>query len=444
MENLQGQETANRRPRRFNAKGRRNGLEVGVGALVSRADSFSTRKTPGGLRPRRSVVVGSLTLLVSGLVITATAIPVSANPGTTRLVSRATSISTARTSTAAPRVAPSGALVSYSPASTKSGVRRATRSTSRHRRNQQNVAPTTTTTAVNSFSPIPTTKLGPTTTTSVAPTTTTSLAPTTTTALAPTTTTALAPTTTTTSPPAVVASAFPTGVADNSEPSGYAPPGSNAFAGYTQIYTSDFSGSSLPAGWGAYSGTPGGDPGGQFGGNAHVAVGGGLLQLNTFLDPAYNNEWVTGGLCQCGLSQTYGAYFVRSRVTGAGPTGVELLWPVANVWPPEIDFNETNGSMSATTATNIWAASSTTRSQVQVKLSVNMTQWHTWGVIWTPTSITYTMDGQVWGTFTNASQIPNQPMTLDLQQQTWCSSGWACPTSPQSMQVDWVTEYRPS
>src|SRR5664280_2467756 len=400
MENLQGQETANRRPRRFNAKGRRNGLEVGVGALVSGADSFSTRKAPGGVRPRRSVVVGSLTLLVSGLVITATAIPVSANPGTTRLVSRATSISTARTSTAAPRVAPSGALVSYSPASTKSGVRRATRSTSRHRRNQQNVAPTTTT--------------------------------------------ALAPTTTTTSPPAVVASAFPTGVADNSEPSGYAPPGSNAFAGYTQIYTSDFSGSSLPAGWGAYSGTPGGDPGGQFGGNAHVAVGGGLLQLNTFLDPAYNNEWVTGGLCQCGLSQTYGAYFVRSRVTGAGPTGVELLWPVANVWPPEIDFNETNGSMSATTATNIWAASSTTRSQVQVKLSVNMTQWHTWGVIWTPTSITYTMDGQVWGTFTNASQIPNQPMTLDLQQQTWCSSGWACPTSPQSMQVDWVTEYRPS
>src|SRR5665213_1058773 len=436
MENLQGQETANRRPRRFNAKGRRNELEVGVGdAAVSGVDGFSKRKAPGGLRPRRSVVVGSLTMLVGGLVITATAIPVSANVGTTKFASPATSISAARTSTAAPRVAPSGALVSYSPTSTKSRVQRALRSTSRHRRNQLNVAPTTTTTAVTSFSPIPTTTLGPTTTTAIAPTTTTTAAP--------TTTTTAAPTTTTTSPPAVVASAFPTGVADNSEPSGYAPPGSNALAGYTQIYTSDFSGSSLPAGWSAYSGTPGGDPGGQFGGNAHIAVGGGLLQLNTFLDPAYNNEWVTGGLCQCGLSQTYGAYFVRSRVTGAGPTGVELLWPVANVWPPEIDFNETNGSTSGTTATNIWAATSTTRSQVQVNLSINMTQWHTWGVIWTPTSVTYTVDGQVWGTVTNASQVPNQPMTLDLQQQTWCSSGWACPSSPQSMLVDWVTEYRP-
>jgi hypothetical protein len=242
----------------------------------------------------------------------------------------------------------------------------------------------------------------------------------------------------------VVASAFPTGVADNSEPSDYAPPGSNALAGYTQIYTSDFSGSSLPAGWGAYSGTPGGDPGGQFGGNAHIAVGGGLLQLNTFLDPAYNNEWVTGGLCQCGLSQTYGAYFVRSRVTGAGPTGVELLWPVANVWPPEIDFNETGGQIGSTTATNIWALSGGSKQQSQVSLSIDMTQWHTWGVIWTPTSITYTVDGRVWGTVTTASEIPSQAMTLDLQQQTWCSSGWACPTSPQSMQVDWVTEYRPN
>src|ERR1035437_6659709 len=379
MENLQGPETANRRPRRFNAKGRRNELEVGVGdAAVSGADSFSTRKAPGGLRPRRSVVVGSLTLLVSGLVITATAIPVSANGGTTRFASPATSISTARTSTAAPRVAPSGALVSYSPTSTKSGVQRASRSTSRHRRNQQNVAPTTTTTAVTSFSPIPTTTLAPTTKTTLAPTTKTAIAPTTKTAIAPTTTTTAAPTTTTTaaptttpSPPAVVASAFPTGVANNSEPSGYAPPGSNALAGYTQIYTSDFSGSSLPAGWEAYSGTPGGDPGGQFGGNAHIAVGGGLLQLNTFLDPAYNNEWVTGGLCQCGLSQTYGAYFVRSRVTGAGPTGVELLWPVANVWPPEIDFNETGGQIGSTTATNIWALSGGSKQQSQVSLSID-------------------------------------------------------------------------
>ncbi len=262
--------------------------------------------------------------------------------------------------------------------------------------------------------------------------TTTSAPPTT------TTTTTAAPTTTTTA-----ASAIPVGVLDASEPSGYAPPSASALAGYTQSYVSDFTGSSLPSGWYAYSGTPGGDPGGQFG-SAHVSVSNGLLSLNTYQDPAYNNEWVTGGLCQCGLPHTYGAFFVRSRVTGAGPTEVALLWPATNTWPHEIDFNESNGSSATSTATDLWAFSGGARSQVQSHVSIDLTQWHTWGVIWTPTSITYTVDGRVWGRVTDPSTIPSIPMTLDLQQQTWCSSGWACPSAPQSMQIDWVAEYSPN
>ena len=218
-----------------------------------------------------------------------------------------------------------------------------------------------------------------------------------------------------------------------------APPSANALSGYSQTYVTDFSGNSLPGGWYTYTGAPGGDPGGQWG-DAHVTVAGGLLSLSTYQDPAYNNEWVAGGLCQCGHTQTYGAYFVRSRVTGPGPTGVELLWPTVG-WPPEIDFNETGGGTGSTTATDIWGPASG-KSQNQIRLNVDMTQWHTWGVIWTPTSITYTVDGRVWGTMaTGTVSVPNVPMTLDLQQQTWCSSGWACPTSQQSMQVDWVAEY---
>jgi beta-glucanase (GH16 family) len=219
-----------------------------------------------------------------------------------------------------------------------------------------------------------------------------------------------------------------------------APPGTNDFSGYSETYAQDFNGSSLPYGWGTYAGTPGGDPGAQWGGDSHVTVSGGLLSLNTWQDPAYNNEWVAGGLCQCGVAHTYGAYFVRSRVTGAGPTNVELLWPTSG-WPPEIDFNETGGGASTTSATTIWAVNGASRSQQQFNLSADMMQWHTWGVIWTPTSLKYTIDGRVWGTITNPAGIPNVPMTLDLQQQTWCSSGYACPTAPQSMQIDWVAEY---
>jgi len=246
-------------------------------------------------------------------------------------------------------------------------------------------------------------------------------------------------TTPTVSIAALGASVFPIGVASSSEPSGESPPPSNALAGYRLSYVNDFTGTSLPSGWSAFSGTPGGDPGSLWE-PSQVTVGGGLLQLNTSRDPAHNNGWVSGGLCQCGLPQTYGAYFVRSRLTGLGPTQVELLWPTVG-WPPEIDFNETYGGDTATSATLHYTAANNT---VSAALDVNMTEWHTWGVIWTPKSITYTVDGHVWATMSTPSEIPNQPMTLDFTQQTWCSSGSACPTSAQSTYVDWVAEYTAS
>lgn len=216
-----------------------------------------------------------------------------------------------------------------------------------------------------------------------------------------------------------------------------APPSANALAGYHESYVTDFPGTSLPSGWYPFTGTPGGDPGGQFAAS-HIVVGAGVMSVNTWRDPAFGNEWVTGGICNCGNPQTYGAYFVRSRVSGAGPTAVQLLWPLSNAWPPEIDFNETAGDVASTSATVHWGA---TNHIDQRKLSIDMTSWHTWGVIWTPTSITYSVDGRVWGSVTTASEIPNVPMTLDLQQQTWCASGWACPTTPQTMQIDWVAQF---
>jgi hypothetical protein len=229
------------------------------------------------------------------------------------------------------------------------------------------------------------------------------------------------------------------GTADSSEVSGYAPPSANALSGYTQTYETDFSGSTLPSAWGTYSGQPGGDSGAMFA-QSNVSVGGGMLSVNTTEN---NGSWDTGGTCLCNIAgQIYGAYFVRSRLTGSGPTGVELLWPDANVWPPEIDFNETSGGTSSTTATVHYSSAN---SQIGKSLSgIDMTQWHTWGVIWTANEIIYTVDGSVWGTVTNTAAIPNIAMHLSLQSQTWCSSGWACPTTPQALQVNWVAIYSPS
>jgi hypothetical protein len=241
--------------------------------------------------------------------------------------------------------------------------------------------------------------------------------------------------TTTTQP----APQYSLGVPNVNEPSGYGPLGAQAIHGFVQSYVQDFVGSVVPTGWDVFTGVPGGDPGGHFGA-AHVSVGHGVLTLTTFKDPAYGGGWVTGGVCSCGFPQVYGAYFVRSRVTGSGPNEAQLLWPENDSWPPEIDFNE-SPSLKLTSATVHWSSHNHIQ---QWFLHANLSQWHTWGVIWTRREIVLTLDGHVWGRTTNAEEIPRVPMRLDLEQRTKCSQNVECPTRPTSMIVDWVEEYRPA
>lgn len=230
---------------------------------------------------------------------------------------------------------------------------------------------------------------------------------------------------------------YPVGTPDASEPSGEAPPNSKALVGYRLSYVADFSGTTVPKGWDVFTGIPGGDPGGHFG-ISHVVVDDGTLQLLTYRDPNYHDGWVTGGLCQCSVAHIYGAYFVRSRVTGKGPNEVELLWPVTNQWPPEIDFNETGGSIVSSSSSLHYGTSNIV---VRHHVNINMTQWHTWGVIWMPNEVIYTVDGRIWGVDQGSATIPKVPMTLDLEQRTICSENRQCPSSPVTMYVDWVAEY---
>jgi hypothetical protein len=232
---------------------------------------------------------------------------------------------------------------------------------------------------------------------------------------------------------------YPMGTLSNADPSGFAPSGPSALRGYTLTYVNHFNGNSIPVGWDVFTGIPGGSPGGQFA-SSHVVVGGGLLRLNTWKDPRYQNRWVTAGLCQCGVAKTFGAYFVRSKITGAGVNEAQLLWPADNTWPPEIDFNENGGSTDSTSSTVHWGAAN----QIEQRhLSINLTKWHTWGVVWTPKSIVYVVDGRAWAVITTAVEIPRIPMRLDIEQRTMCQLGFQCPKVPVSMLVDWVVEYSP-
>ena len=240
-------------------------------------------------------------------------------------------------------------------------------------------------------------------------------------------------------PPVGAQTPYPVGLADRHEPSGFAPPPVNVIPGYHLTYVNDFNHRGLPYGWYPFTGRAGGIPTDRFSAS-HVDVAQGLLRLKTYRDPGNANRWTTAGLCQCLHHFTYGAVFVRSRVTGVGVNSVELLWPSSNNWPPEIDFNEDLFKTNLTTATVHWAGNQT---NFRI-LRINMLQWHTWGVIWTPTHVIFTVDGRPWHEFSGSAFIPHVAMNLDFEQTVKCPSSTSCPLAPASLLIDWVAEYSPN
>jgi Glycosyl hydrolases family 16 len=222
-------------------------------------------------------------------------------------------------------------------------------------------------------------------------------------------------------------------------PSGAGVPGS--LPGWRLTYSTDFPGNSLPSHWGAYSGEPGGDPDGNWN-PADLAVSGGELHF-------YAANGSTGGVSFFGNPQTYGQYLVRMKgddEPGINISDILLLWPDNNVWPPEIDFFEDNGGDRSGYMATVHAGSDGDDSnQVHVNVNNNnATQWHTYGVQWTPSTITFTVDGQSVGSVSqrDTGSWPNIPMNLDLQSQ---NLGPAQPANgTETMTVAWVAEYTAS
>lgn len=222
--------------------------------------------------------------------------------------------------------------------------------------------------------------------------------------------------------------------------------------GWNLVYTTDFNGDSLPSGWGAYTGEPGGDQYGYWD-PENVSVSDGELHLRTTpdSDPDQSGAATSGGVAFYGEPHTYGMYLVRMKgdyEPGLKMSDIALLWPADDgTWPPEIDFFEDDGgARSGYTASLHPGPDGDDCCFIQRTVSNNATQWHTYGVAWTSSSLTYTIDGRVWATMTSsdltgAASWPDIPMNLDLQSQ---NLGSAQPGSTETMTVAWVAEYVPS
>ena len=216
--------------------------------------------------------------------------------------------------------------------------------------------------------------------------------------------------------------------------------------GWQLVARDDFDGP-LPAHWSAYDG----DPtccAATFWRPGQVTTPGGLLKVTSGRQA--DGSWLSGGLSAAGWPEavrTYGRYEARIRLDqGVGVSGVALLWPVANHWPPEIDYFEVWGKDPGRATDTMTTHRVGDNVQQAVVYHGDLSGWHTVAVDWLPESITYEVDGAVVGAVTDRSLIPNEPMWPAFQTHVELCRD-VCPNastpSSVSLWVDWLAIYRP-
>lgn len=216
--------------------------------------------------------------------------------------------------------------------------------------------------------------------------------------------------------------------------------------GWRAVFSDDFHGSTLDTSkWRVYEGPPGGDPAGWWD-PRHVSVSGGNLVISAYQDPADGSRWTSGGVTTLpAFAQTYGKYLVRFRLEpGVGIGHTVQLTAADGSWPPEVDFSEDNAKgRDRTLATLHYGPRD---SKISRWTPVDLTQWNTLGVEWTPGVLRFTLNGRVWFTIRHP-EVPSIPMGLAIQTQSWpCSGTWGvCPNASTPpvvrMYVDWVVAY---
>jgi hypothetical protein len=212
---------------------------------------------------------------------------------------------------------------------------------------------------------------------------------------------------------------------------------------WKQVLAQDFTSSSLPPGWEAYEGRPGGNRNGWWD-PAQVR----LRYADLHVYGAWRDgRFVTGGLMATGSAMTYRKYEVRFRVDRApGVKYAQLLWPSRGTWPQagEIDFAEDAGGARDTAAATLHYGRGNT--QVQRHVRADFSVFQTVGVEWTPGRLVYTLNGRPWATIVSP-HVPSGPMRLALQLEAGRGDRWtpapSSSTPPKvALVVDWVVAYR--
>lgn len=174
------------------------------------------------------------------------------------------------------------------------------------------------------------------------------------------------------------------------------------------------------------------------------------------------NQYLTGGIETRGkFDFEYGKVECRARFVRQPQGGHTGIWmmpsPPAEKWPKsgEIDIMEHLNAEDAIYETvHTWYADDMGNKtpKVQEKVTINNNDWNTYGVIWTPDSITYTVNGTKYLSYPNlhlsdsatgAYQWPfNHNFYLILSQSLGGEGTWAGAIDnselPAIFEIDWI------
>jgi hypothetical protein len=193
----------------------------------------------------------------------------------------------------------------------------------------------------------------------------------------------------------------------------------------------DFTGSALDPSWGAYD-SPGNDGNGVRS-PRQITLGNGILRMTGTPDGT------TAGMTWS-HPQKYGRWEIRARFpAGCGCYHpVLILWPTEHPWPAggELDYAEVlDGGRQKL---NFFLHYGADNRQHWRDKRVDMRQWHTFAVEWTPDHIVGFVDGEPFFRNTQSGIQPPGPMNQTIQLDWFPGEGHGGAT----LEVDWATIYR--
>lgn len=147
-----------------------------------------------------------------------------------------------------------------------------------------------------------------------------------------------------------------------------------------------------------------------------------------------------------GFSQQYGYFEVSAKLTGqSGYNSDFWMMPNSGPWPPEMDIYEHNGYIPGDyEMTNHGGDASTPPDNLDLYTVPNLTtQFNTFGFMWTPTTLTWYINGQEVFSAPTASN-ENQPFNLILSGGPSNNVAWLPPPlagSSDQYDIQWVHAY---